>query len=125
METPKYFFQYRDDAQKLFLREYVYALGTFHYNWHDEIELLVILRGRADICTGGCVYQLEEDDMILINSNEGHATLARSADCLAFLIVFRRRSLKHMMRIIVHYGFSCSQTAAPAHSCHIGCCECT
>ena len=37
METPKYFFQYRDDAQKLFLREYVYALGTFHYNWHDEI----------------------------------------------------------------------------------------
>ena len=30
METPKYFFQYRDDAQKLFLREYVYALGTFH-----------------------------------------------------------------------------------------------
>ena len=41
METPKYFFQYRDDAQKLFLREYVYALGTFHYNWHDEIELLV------------------------------------------------------------------------------------
>ena len=25
METPKYFFQYRDDAQKLFLREYVYA----------------------------------------------------------------------------------------------------
>ena len=88
METPKYFFQYRDDAQKLFLREYVYALGTFHYNWHDEIELLVILRGRADICTGGCVYQLEEDDMILINSNEGHATLARSADCLAFLIRF-------------------------------------
>ncbi len=28
---------------KTYLREYVYYVGSFHYNWHKEIELICVL----------------------------------------------------------------------------------
>ena len=86
MEPAKHYFLYEDSSRSLRISEYVYTLGTFHYNWHEDIELLVILRGRAELCNSTGMHPLEADDLVLINSNEGHASLARSADCLAFLI---------------------------------------
>lgn len=86
MEPAKHYFLYEDSSRALRISEYVYTLGTFHYNWHEDIELLVILRGRAELCNSTGMHPLEADDLVLINSNEGHASLARSADCLAFLI---------------------------------------
>lgn len=27
------------------LSQYVYEIGSYHYNWHSELELLISLRG--------------------------------------------------------------------------------
>ena len=71
---------------KPLLREYVYHVGSFHYNWHREIELLCVLNGRVEVCAEGRVYELEEDDLLLINANVGHASLSRAVDSTVMLL---------------------------------------
>ncbi|WP_454044817.1 helix-turn-helix transcriptional regulator [Corynebacterium sp. Marseille-Q2516] len=55
---------------------YVYDIGTYHFNWHDDIELLVVAGGRVELATAGATTLLGERDAALLNSNQGHATLA-------------------------------------------------
>lgn len=77
---------YRIPSRNLVCSEYVYRIGSFHYNWHKEIELLLILKGRVDVSSNGHLYTLEEDDLLLINSLAGHATLARDLNSTALLL---------------------------------------
>lgn len=79
-----YALQYEDGRP--FLREYVYHIGSFHYNWHKEIELLCVLTGQVEVCSEGNVYELEADDLLLINANVGHATLSRAVDSRIMLL---------------------------------------
>lgn len=80
-----YLFEYHQPEDHLFLTEYIYEIGTFHYNWHKDLEILVVLKGEVEVCAGERLYLLKEDDMILINSNEGHATFSKSPESIAFL----------------------------------------
>ena len=75
-----------DSEGRPILREYVYHVGSFHYNWHREIELLCVLSGQVEVCSGASVYDLEEDDLLLINANVGHATLSRAVDSTILLL---------------------------------------
>lgn len=68
------------------LKQYVYRIGSYHYNWHNDLELLLVLNGEVEISTNGVSRILEPDDVILINSNMGHATLARKPDSIAMVI---------------------------------------
>ena len=68
------------------LRQYVYEIGSYHYNWHPELELLVILSGDVEVCEGGRVTVHIPGDVVLINSGVGHATLARSPRSHALLL---------------------------------------
>ena len=71
---------------KTYIREYVYYVGSFHYNWHKEIEILCVLNGQVEVCAGGRVYNLDADDLLLINANVGHATLSRAPDSAIMLL---------------------------------------
>ena len=39
--------------------QYVYAIGSYHYNWHTALELLVVVTGPLELCAAGRVDQLE------------------------------------------------------------------
>lgn len=71
---------------KAYLRQYVYYVGSFHYNWHKEVEILCVLNGQVEVCAGGHVYDLKADDLLLINANVGHATLSRVPDSAIMLL---------------------------------------
>ena len=66
--------------------QYVYEIGSYHYNWHRDFELLVILTGEVEVCAGGVISQLEAGDVVLVNSHEGHATLPRVPHSTALLL---------------------------------------
>ena len=63
-------------ARGLRVSQYVYAIGSYHYNWHTALELLVVVTGALELCAAGRVDQLEPGDVVVINANDGHATLA-------------------------------------------------
>ncbi|MDU0968039.1 MAG: AraC family transcriptional regulator [Actinomycetaceae bacterium] len=66
-------------------RQYTYEIGSYHYNWHRDSEILLVVDGAIEVCVSGDTRVIEVGDIALINSNEGHATLSvadRSAACL-------------------------------------------
>lgn len=79
-------FYYEHKKNNVNLKHYIYKIGSYHYNWHKELELLMVLKGSIEVCKDGKNYILSEDDLILINSNTGHASLAVEDDSIAMVI---------------------------------------
>ena len=81
-------FYFEHTAPKRGIRswQYVYEIGSYHYNWHAAPELLLILTGEVEVCATGRVSLLKPGDMVLINSHEGHATLATQPRSIALLL---------------------------------------
>lgn len=82
----QFYYSYNKPNKNMNLKQYVYRIGSYHYNWHNDIELLLVLNGEVEISTNGVSRILEPDDIILINSNMGHATLARKPNSIAMVI---------------------------------------
>ena len=40
-------FFYQCEKNGCFLEQYVYHIGSYHYNWHRELELMTVLCGYA------------------------------------------------------------------------------
>lgn len=60
-----------------------YMIGSYHYNWHPQIELLWLLQGTVEVNVDETRHQLHANDLILINANRGHATFALTPECIA------------------------------------------
>ena len=79
-------FFYQCEKNGCFLEQYVYHIGSYHYNWHRELELMTVLRGELEVCIDGASHLLRDSDVILIGSNKGHATLARQPQSVAMVL---------------------------------------
>jgi AraC-like DNA-binding protein/quercetin dioxygenase-like cupin family protein len=82
----QFYYTYNRPNKNINLKQYVYTIGSYHYNWHTDLELLLVLNGQVEVCNNGVSRVLETDDIILINSNAGHATLAQKPDSIAMVI---------------------------------------
>jgi AraC-like DNA-binding protein/quercetin dioxygenase-like cupin family protein len=82
----QFYYSYNKPNKNMNLKQYVYRIGSYHYNWHNDLELLLVLNGEVEISTNGTSRILQPDDMVIINSNMGHATLARKPDSIAMVI---------------------------------------
>ena len=40
-------------ARGLRASQYVYAIGSYHYNWHTALEILVVITGALELCAAG------------------------------------------------------------------------
>lgn len=79
-------FYYSYDKNNIKLKQYIYKIGSYHYNWHKELELMILLSGEIEVCSDGVRRVLKPGDVILINSNKGHATLAHEPDSIAMVL---------------------------------------
>lgn len=82
----QFYYTYSKPNKNINLKQYVYRIGSYHYNWHNDLELLLVVNGEVEVSTNGVSRIFETDDIILINSNMGHATLARKPDSIAMVI---------------------------------------
>lgn len=62
----EYFFRLNHKNRNLNLKQYIYYLGPYRYNWHYDMELLLILEGSIEVNYGGQTVYLEEDDLLLL-----------------------------------------------------------
>ena len=84
MAVPFHFF-YEEPQNHLALKEYIYKIGTFHYHWHRDLELLLLLKGEVELLNNGVRTILRPGDLGLVNPGIGHATLAREPKSIALL----------------------------------------
>jgi len=81
----EFFFEIWDNEKNLFSKLYVHKIGPFRFNWHKEIEINIVLKGGMEVCVEGKKFFLQEDDCIIINSNCGHATLAKEPNSVSMV----------------------------------------
>ncbi len=100
-------FYYSFSKNDINLKQYIYKIGSFHYNWHKELELLTVVNGEVEVCTDGTSKVLKTDDIILINSNKGHATLAKKPNSIAMVLHIDPEFLKSYYENVENLYFDC------------------
>ena len=64
----------------------IYRVGTYHYNWHGETEILILLKGQMEMSCNGETFTMEPLDVVIISPQVGHATLALEEDVIVFVL---------------------------------------
>lgn len=72
--------------EDIVINQYIYEVGGYRYNWHKDIEIMLVLVGKVEVCVEGKIYNLEEGDVILVNSNEGHASLKKDEESIVMVL---------------------------------------
>ncbi len=67
------------------LEHYLLGGGSYQFCWHGPLELMLVLKGGAEVFADGKKYLLEQDDLLLINSNCGHSTFLRELGSLVLI----------------------------------------
>ncbi len=73
----------KDLPVKLFCQR----IGSVGKHWHRSIEILLVLSGNMDVLVENEHYILNENDLLLINSNQVHETY--SDDCVLIALQLR------------------------------------
>lgn len=64
----------------------IYKVGTYHYNWHAETEILILLKGRVEMSCNNEVFTMEPLDAVIISPQVGHSVLALEEDVIALVV---------------------------------------
>lgn len=80
---------FADDPFYLFLRKETYLLDVPHY--HESIELVYMIKGKARAHVGGSSYDLNEGDIFIGNSQQVHFYENFTAKKLAFCVVLSNK----------------------------------
>lgn len=80
------YFKYEYIHNEISFRSHIYRVSTYHYNWHRDIEVLVVLKGAIEVAHDGDYTVLKQDDVIVYSSQCGHATLALEEDTMALVL---------------------------------------
>lgn len=89
---------YKNKRSALTLKQYAYYITYYKYNWHRDVELITLLEGEIEVNIHGKSYVMKEKDVMLINSNIGHATMARKPDSIAMVLHFSPEYLSHWFK---------------------------
>lgn len=75
-------------------------------HWHDRVELLLVLKGKARIFVGREDYSLQENDLLLINRNEVHG-VESDEDNLILIVQIPTSFIKNTYKNIEQERFEC------------------
>ena len=101
----KYFYEVKRPERNLEISQYIYWIGPYRYNWHEELEIMLILKGEVEVSCAGISYILKENDLMLIDSNVGHASLARTQGSIAMVIHLNPSYLREYYQPAGAYSF--------------------
>lgn len=103
----QYYYEITMLKDNLHIDCFVHEILNFRYHWHpDEFELNILLQGNQAFYRGNNVYALEEDDVILIDPNMGHASYGQSSDARALVIHFSSSVIKQFVKKGYTFSFS-------------------
>lgn len=98
-------FKYEYKHNHIAYKEYIYKVNTYHYNWHPDMEVLVVLKGRIEVCYDRKSAELSTDDVIILPPNCGHATLSLEEDTLAMVLHLSPKFLEDFVPDFLQYTF--------------------
>ena len=79
------YFHYTYKHNHIDFSSHIYKVSTYHYNWHGETEILILLKGSIEMSCNSEVFTMEPLDAIIISPQVG-PTLALEQDTTALVI---------------------------------------
>ena len=67
------------------IKLFIHKVNYVPNHWHESLELLFILSGKVNVVIDGIKYELNEEDVIVINSNEIHALTSQEDNMILAL----------------------------------------
>lgn len=67
-------FEYISFENDFPIRVFVQRVTNYKLHWHNQIEILYVIKGSINVTAGGTTFTLHKDDMIYINGAEIHST---------------------------------------------------
>ena len=98
---------YHDNGDIL-LEAYALEIGLFRFNWHPSLEIMLVLNGSLNAYTEQGIFHLQENDIIVMNPNEGHATLLQAPGTIAMVFHISQQYLEKI----------CVSRGMPVFVCH-------
>ena len=80
------YFDYSYKHNYIEFSSHIYRVGTYHYNWHGETEIIILLKGRIEMTCNNETFMMEPLDVVIISPQVGRATLALEEDVIAFVV---------------------------------------
>lgn len=111
-ETKYYYGELNEPEKGMVIKEYVHIINRFRFNWHEQMELMIVTSGCLEACVDGAVYYLEEDDLLFINSNQGHATLLKKPGTHALVLHLDPMMFGELVEDGKKLNFHCRSDAA-------------
>ena len=59
---------------------FIHEVDVVQSHWHESIEILLVANGEVDLLVDGKKYNLQEDDLIIINSKEIHSVKSEKSN---------------------------------------------
>lgn len=90
------------------VRLYMHKLGDVTRHWHESLELLFVLAGEVSVLAGDIQTTLQQDDMLLINSNVIHEL--HSDDCVMIAVQVKLSKFDLPQDLLQTLYFNCNST---------------
>ena len=84
----------QDKQGNMICEAYMYRVGFFRFNWHPSLEIMFVMQGNLRIFTQRGTYLLKEGDIIVLQPNEGHATMMETVDTIAAVMHISQKYLE-------------------------------
>lgn len=92
------------------VRLFMHKLGDVARHWHESLELLFVLAGEVTVLTGDTQTTLQQDDMLLINSNIIHEL--HSKDCVMIAVQVKLSKFDLPPDLLQSLYFDCNSKTA-------------
>lgn len=67
------------------IKIFIHRVNYVPNHWHESLELLFILSGKVSVAVDGIMYELNKEDVIVVNSNEIHALTSKEDNMILAL----------------------------------------
>ena len=92
------------------IRFFMHKLGDVSRHWHESLELLFVLAGKVTVLAGDVNVTLNQDDMLLINSNVIHEL--HSEDCVLIAVQIKLSKFDLPPDVLQGLYFDCNSRAS-------------
>lgn len=92
------------------IKFFTHKLGDVTRHWHESLELLLVLTGEVTVFTGDAQETLQQEDMLLINSNVIHEL--HSDDCVLIAVQIKLSKFDLPQNLAESLYFNCNSRAA-------------
>ncbi|WP_042276338.1 GH39 family glycosyl hydrolase [[Clostridium] dakarense] len=94
-------------SSKMQMNIFIHSVNYVQNHWHESLEILFVLKGNVNIVIDDTLYNLNQEDVIVINTNEVH-TVSSNDDNMILALQIPIDFIKYHYEDIENIKFNCN-----------------